>query len=255
MFVRAQRTREDFRQAKTLLSDGASLSAIARTLGIPSATIRNWLRRSEPPRGLWEASYEGWRPGEETRYCYLLGLYLGDGCLVQFPRGAPALTLVLDRRYPGIVDEAIEAIRATLPDSRVSFNPRPGAVGICAHHPAWLEAFPQHGPGRKHTRAIRLVQWQREFTHRHPRALLRGLLHSDGSRVVNRFKTKLPSGRVAEYAYVRYFFTNYSADIRAIFAEHCDLLGIRWTQSSFKNISVAKRDGVAALDAFVGPKQ
>jgi hypothetical protein len=81
------------------------------------------------------------------------------------------------------------------------------------------------------------------------------LIHSDGSRVVNRFKTELPSGRVAAYAYVRYFFTNYSDDIRAIFCEHCDLLGIRWTRSSFKNVSVAHRHGVAILDSFVGPKR
>jgi hypothetical protein len=33
-----------------------------------------------------------------------------------------------------------------------------------------------------------------------------------------------------------------------------ELLGIRWTQSSFKNISIADRQSVAILDAFVGPK-
>ena len=90
---------------------------------------------------------------------------------------------------------------------------------------------------------------------RHPKALIRGLIHSDGSRVINRFKTLLPSGRVAEYAYVRYFFTNYSADIQRILCEHCDLLGIHWTHSSFKNISIAHRDSVAILDSFIGPKR
>jgi hypothetical protein len=63
-----------------------------------------------------------------------------------------------------------------------------------------------------------------------------------------------PKRAVGDYAYVRYFFTNYSADIRDIFCEHCDLLGIRWTQSSFKNVSIAHRDSVALLDSFVGPK-
>jgi hypothetical protein len=46
-----------------------------------------------------------------------------------------------------------------------------------------------------------------------------------------------------------------SADIRGIFCEHCELLGIRWTQSSFKNISISHRDSVAILDSFVGPKR
>ncbi|MFL5869925.1 MAG: hypothetical protein ACJ75R_02525, partial [Solirubrobacterales bacterium] len=74
------------------------------------------------------------------------------------------------------------------------------------------------------------------------------------SRCINSVKTRLPSGRLATYEYTRYFFTNYSADIRAIFCEHCDLLGIRWTQSSFKNISIANRPSVAILDGFIGPK-
>ena len=71
---------------------------------------------------------------------------------------------------------------------------------------------------------------------------------------MNRFAVNLPSGRVGRYAYPRYFFTNYSADIRRIFCEHCELLGIRWTQSNARNISVSHRDSVALLDEFVGPK-
>jgi hypothetical protein len=121
--------------------------------------------------------------------------------------------------------------------------------------PLWPLAFPQHGPGKKHLRPIVLEDWQAKITHREPEALLRGLIHSDGSRCINRFKTKLPSGRVAEYAYPRYFFTNLSADIRGIFCEHCELLGIRWTQSNPRNISVSHRESVAILDRFVGPKE
>jgi len=51
-----------------------------------------------------------------------------------------------------------------------------------------------------------------------------------------------------------YFFSNLSADISEIFCDHCDLLGIRWTQSNHRNISVSHRTSVARLDAFVGPK-
>ena len=64
----------------------------------------------------------------------------------------------------------------------------------------------------------------------------------------------MPSGRDAHYEYVRYFFTNYSEDIRRIFCEHCDLLGIRWTQSNHRNISISHRDSTAILDRIVGPK-
>jgi hypothetical protein len=84
---------------------------------------------------------------------------------------------------------------------------------------------------------------------------MRHLIHSDGCRTINRFKTKLPSGRIGEYEYPRYFFSNRSADIRGLFCEYCEVLGIRWTQSNPRNISVSHRDSVALLDSFVGPKR
>jgi hypothetical protein len=121
-------------------------------------------------------------------------------------------------------------------------------------HPAVPRAFPQHGPGRKHARLIELAHWQRELTHAHPGSLILGLIHSDGCRCMNHVKTTLPSGRVAEYEYVRYFFTNHSADIRAIFTEHCELLGVRVTQSNHRNLSVSHRASVAILESIVGPK-
>jgi hypothetical protein len=100
-----------------------------------------------------------------------------------------------------------------------------------------------------------LLDWQRHITRIQPEGLLRGLIHSDGCRTVNRFQTKLPSGHIATYGYPRYFFSNLSADIRGIFCEHCELLGIRWTQSNARNISVSDRRSVALLDDFVGPKR
>ena len=99
---------------------------------------------------------------------------------------------------------------------------RSGASASSAGSRRWREAFPQHGPGRKHERPIVLEPWQREIVDAFPQEFLRGLIHSDGCRTVNRFKTKLPSGRVAEYAYPRYFFSNLSADIRGLFCEYCE---------------------------------
>src|SRR5919199_2636498 len=115
----------------------------------------------------------------------------------------------------------------------------------------WPEFFPQHGSGPKHQRRIVLEPWQREVVDRFPERFLRGLIHSDGCRTINRFKTRLPSGRVAEYAYPRYFFSNLSPGIRGLFCEYCDRLGIRWTQSNHRNISVSHRVSVARLDEFV----
>jgi hypothetical protein len=184
-------------------------------------------------------------------------VYLGDGCLNVQSEGSAGVVVVLDSAYPGIIAEVEMAIVRVFPDTSVRRYSRLGTAGIelKARHPALPFAFPQHGPGRKHLREIVLVDWQLELTHRYPRELLRGLVHSDGCRTINRFKTKLPSGRVAEYEYPRYFFSNLSADIRRIFSDHCDQLGIRWTQSNSRNISISHRDSVAALDEFVGPKR
>ena len=98
------------------------------------------------------------------------------------------------------------------------------------------------------------IRRQLELTQAHPGALIRGSIHSDGCRVVNRFHTKLPSGRVAEYSYIRYFFTSYSPDIRQIFIDHCALLGIRVTQSNHRNLTASHRKSVAILEEVVGPK-
>jgi hypothetical protein len=54
--------------------------------------------------------------------------------------------------------------------------------------------------------------------------------------------------------YLRYFFTQVSDDIRRIFTNTCDQLKIQWRQSNWKTISIARRESVALLDEFIGPK-
>jgi len=164
--------------------------------------------------------------------------------------------VTLDAAYPGIIRECAAAIHDVHPTVNVRFREREGwsVVIIDAASVSWPLLFPQHGPGRKHLRLIALEPWQQEIVDAHPERFLRGLIHSDGCRTINRFTTTLPSGRVAQYAYPRYFFTNESEDIKGIFCATCDRLGIRWTRSSRKNISVAHRHSVAALDTFIGPK-
>jgi hypothetical protein len=236
---------------------GRSDSKIARLLGVPRSTIAGWRRGRGCSYHLRvAAATPHWRPSAPEAYCYLLGMYLGDGCIWVNRRGSASLAITLDSAYPGIVAETRNALSVVWPGMNASCVLRKdGRVTILkAYHPVLPMAFPQHGRGRKHLRPIRLVDWQLELTHRCPRPLLRGLIHSDGCRTVNRFQTALPSGRVAQYEYPRYFFSNLSADIRGIFCDHCDLLGIRWTQSNPRNISISHRKSVALLDEFVGPK-
>jgi hypothetical protein len=195
-----------------------------------------------------------WRPPDEPSYSRLLGLYLGDGHLAAHPR-TWRLVISCDAAYPEIIEACRQTVQLTgLPRRvRAQADPATRCVRVVADSQQWPEAFPQHGPGRKHNRRIELEDWQREVVDRFPREFLRGLLHSDGCRTVNCFKTTA-SGRVAEYAYPRWFFSNRSADIRGLFCEYCERLGVRWTQSNPRNISVSHRRSVALLDSFVPAK-
>lgn len=248
------RNRDEFELVMRRAASGVSDYEIARSTGVPRSTVQAWRRRARPPRGLSPPPTCAWRPGHPRTYAYLLGLYLGDGYIWRTGRESWRLCLSLDARYPGVVSEAVAAVQR-IGDSPVRVNARSGASLVLASCAIWPRAFPQHGPGKKHERPIRLHAWQRAITATHPDAVLRGLVHSDGCRVTNRFRTRLAGGRVAEYAYPRYFFSNLSADIREIFSDHCELLGIRWSQPNSRNISVSNRASVRIMDGFIGPKR
>ena len=88
---------------------------------------------------------------------------------------------------------------------------------------------------------------------RYPGKFARGLMHSDGYRGLNRVRHALESGE-RWYEYPRYLFVNESADILFLCGQTLDRLGVEWRFSKPNTISVAKRDAVARLDEFVGPK-
>ena len=249
--------RADYDEVTALFGTGLSDREIARRTGVSQSTVSRWHRAGEPPLGIRrDARGREWSVHDGPAYAYLLGAYLGDGTVCHQPPGFWSLQIVNDRRYPEISTEVLHAMTMTFSGATARLRPSWAGESDVLHisHPAIQRAFPQHGPGRKHTRPIELADWQRELTHAHPGALIRGLIHSDGCRCLNHVKTTLPSGRVAEYHYVRYFFTNHSADIRAIFAEHCELLGIRVTRPNHRNLAVSHRASVAILEEIVGPK-
>jgi hypothetical protein len=195
-------------------------------------------------------------PVDDAAYAYLLGWYLGDGCVCRTARSYQ-LVIVADLAYFWIIVDCCNAIRAAFPGRTPHVRPHPihNCVRIENGWTQWPKVFPQHGPGLKHTRPIVLEPWQERIVDAHPWSFLRGLLHSDGCRTVNRFTTKLPSGRVARYEYPRYFFSNLSDDIRGLFCRTCERLGLRWTQSNHRNISISHRKSVALLEEHVGPKR
>jgi hypothetical protein len=219
--------------------------------GISRTTIAGWRRNGRPGRKRRSSApcpiCDG-TPLDQPAYAYLLGLYLGDGWLSRGPR-AYRLRIVQDARYPyliGLAKETMTRVRAGY--GKVGTAKKTGCVEICGYWKHWPCLFPQHGPGRKHLRAIVLTPWQTEIVDAYPSSTASwpdplGRLPNDQPRAKGR------------YAYPRYFFTNNSEDILWIFREACDAIGVRHRTSRPNTISIAKRADVAALDTFIGPKQ
>jgi len=193
-------------------------------------------------------------PGRD--YAYLLGLYLGDGCISVSGRSAKgvfALRIACADAWPGVIAECKAAMSAVHPANKVGTVQAVGCTVVVAYSRHWPCLFPQHGLGLKHNRKIELEPWQQTIAGRHPGALARGLFHSDGCRFTNRVRRPLATGD-RWYEYPRYMFTNESRDILEICGSTLDQLGVSWRFSRRNTISVARREAVARLDQFVGPK-
>ena len=190
------RSVEEVREVLALIERGLNDGEISRQTGTPRGTIRAW-RNGNVPKAIVAAvtgiscvicghpahDYAALpRPG----YMYLLGLYLGDGCIVRVGR-VYRLVIVLDRRYPRIVSECCRAMAKVMPSSGVGVQRKGNdqADYVSSYSKAWPCLSPQHGPGRKHDRRIYLSCWQQALVDADPRPLLRGLIHSDGSYSVN----------------------------------------------------------------------
>jgi hypothetical protein len=241
------------------MQQGESLLSISQSMSVSRAALRDWRdhldkdgSRTVCPR----CASPPTTPEPCRDYAYLLGLYLGDGCISVIgdpAKGVWVMRIACADAWPGLVDECIAAMRAVRPLNKVNTVQSEGCKSVVASSRHWPCLFPQHGPGRKHDRKIELAPWQRAITNQYPDQLLRGLLHSDGCRFTNRVRQQLKDGD-KWYEYPRYMFTNESADILGICGETLDQLSVDWRFSRRNTISVARRDAVARLDQFVGPK-
>jgi hypothetical protein len=244
------RSDTEYDHVRRLIAQGRNDCEIACLTHIPRRTIWDWRnrRRGAPRRKRAEYPLADLpRPA----YAYLLGMYLGDGHISRYPR-TWRLRISLDLGWPRIMLLCADAMERVFPTNRVSLlcenhRSRCAVASVWSNHLVTL--FPQHGPGPKHLRRIELVEWQTQLVDEQTKLFLRGLIHSDGCRFINRVRV---NGKT--YEYPRYNFTNASGDIRTLFTDACNRLGIEWRQMNARNISVARRESVALLDTFVGPK-
>jgi len=264
------RPASDIRRAQALLDAGLPLAAIAAEVGVARATIRAWRaagfdqliatrtsgypglggdgpgRLDVGPPGSHPCTAADLAARDAAAYAYLFGQYLGDGTISRGPRDVYRLRLFCCAHYPGIVARCVATARAVLPRKVGAHRLKnQNVVVVLSHWKHMCCLFPQHGPGRKHERAIVLDDWQDEIVLAHPESFLRGLVESDGCRSVN---------RVNGGEYPRYLFSNRSEDVRALFVRSVEQLGLGWTTANRWTVAVSRRADVAVLDGFIGPK-
>jgi hypothetical protein len=261
VFVPRHRSIDEINAVLDLIARGLTHREVSRRTGVPIMTIRGWLYRGLPRRAVIlrePASFCngcGREPHDyaalpHRAYTYLLGMYLGDGHIAP-NTGSYVLRLTLDLAYPEIVEEAAQAMNVIRGRRPVIARDRTKrCLRIASYWKSWPCLIPQHGPGRKHRRKIKLSDWQAEMVKANPRPFLRGLIHTDGWRGLNRVHVK---GK--EYSYVRYQFSNRSDDIKRLFTDACDAIGVDWRPWGPFHISVARRESVAKLERFIGPKR
>jgi Homeodomain-like domain len=241
------RPAEEFFAAKRLIATGLNDCAIARQLGIPRETIRDWRRRppirSKDPGAPCGIAHDFSALAVEP-YCYLLGLYLGDGCISRVRR-VWRLRIVLDQKYPAIIDRCRMAIDSLMAGQHAGLVMKKGSVEVALYSKHWPCLFPQHGPGKKHMRRIALEAWQQALVDQATEEFILGLIHSDGCRVVANDRGVRS---------IRYHFSNRSEDIVGLFTSALDALDIPWTRSTKYIVSIYRKAATARLDEFVGPK-
>ena len=186
-------------------------------------------------------------------FSHLLGLFAAGG---GYDAEQQRLSLRFGQAAPFVVSGAVASLVLTAPGRPVRWAlsvPDRADVLSCAWSewerllPAALLRREEHacagcllGPGH------------RALAEREPHAFVRGLLEAGGRRVVNRGVRRRRDGTSVEYAYPRYLFTSADALARGLLCAGCEQIGVRWTQSRPRTISVAERTSIELLDSFVG---
>lgn len=260
------RSNEEYQAILTMWQTTKNKSHIAQALNIPRGTVKDCIKKFESLENF--ESHLG-QPDElglnnpvnnalnnlewRKAYAYLLGFYLGDGCIDKMPnkKRVYRLRIAQDKRYTMVIQNCVNAMNVVLPKNSVSLISAPGCFQISVYSTDLPQLFPQHAGGVKHNRKITFEDWQWAIIDEFPLEVFRGLYHSDGCRSQNIVKGK---------NYVRYMFSNKSEDLIALCKYVCDKIGLHWTtkKAHYKHgsfmVYISRREDVGYLDEVVGAK-
>ena len=205
-------------EALRLVAAGVNDCEIARRLGVPRTTVRDWrqpryVRAAVVPRARAAASVHAAIVLEPDAYAELLGLYLGDGHITEMARSSRSVSSSMRSTRRSSTSPRRSFARC-FPDNRVGrIVAEEGRMVVLWAYSSHLTClFPQHGEGKKHERPIVLEPWQQDLVDAAPWAFLRGCIRSDGCVFIN---------RTGPYEYLSYDFTNHSEDILDLFEQTC----------------------------------
>lgn len=241
-----------------LYKAGNKLTEISAKLNTSYATVKRYVAKIKTntlvPANIFPETIE-----QKKAYAYILGQYLGDGCISKRKRTF-ALNIYSFQGHKNLIKEIAEKLKTILPNNKLYeitkyYKGNPSCTISTISNNNMTMLFPQHGRGTKHTRSIILEQWQKDIVNEFPKECLRGLYHSDGSRYVR--------GTYKDKKYISYNFVNLSKDIIKLYCDIMDQLQIGYKISSrsedyltgIKNtVFTHKKKDVDYMDSFLGPK-
>jgi hypothetical protein len=173
------RTYEEYQRILTLWEIYGNKKKIALITRIPRRTVTDCIKKFGSVQGLEEYRMQNVEINGESSlvvtlkkrdapenlhkaYSYLLGMYLGDGCISRMNR-VYRIRIVLDKKYPVIIKKCMQAIETLLPDNQVGITQKIGCVEVNCYYKFWHQVFPQHGASKKHNRPIILEDWQQHI--------------------------------------------------------------------------------------------
>ena len=219
-----------------------SQNQAAQKLSIPRGTIKDYYKKFSL------GVYPNWQQGEDSKssdespcgfeshrayhYSYLLGLYLGDGCIskskdLKNGDSVYKFRLFQDEKYPNLIEKHIKSIKELFPANKINKIKKTGCWEIYFYNKNLVEYFPQHGKGSKHKRDIKLKDWQKNIIQNNPAQFLSGLYESDGCWFEIIIKEK--------YKYSFIDFSNKSEDIHLLYQWSCSLLGVETRRHGKEN--------------------
>jgi hypothetical protein len=139
-------------RARQLSQQGLIDRVVAQRVGVSLGAVQKWrtgIRRAPGSEHKAGCPRCDGGPLDEPAYSYLLGLYLGDGCI---SRGSTRtkdvwkLSIACADAWPGLIQECERAIRAERPDNKVLMVQRIGCTEVKSYSRHW--PFPVRADAR-----------------------------------------------------------------------------------------------------------